>query len=161
MKLEYNVRNHLYLIFLAPILILLKFSELKRKGDPNLYNYNVVTISIIVFVLIFVFLYFYKMYVVKKYKKHGTKVQGYIVDSYVHRWGKNRNFILKFWYNNQVYTIDKLRYNKAYKFIENDLKTLNQIFSDPSQIKKYPIDIYLYNGKYSADLESVNFDGNL
>ena len=158
MKLEYNVRNHLYLIFLAPILILLKFSELKRKGDANLYNYNVVAISIIVFVLIFVFLYFYKMYVIKKYKKYGTKVQGYIIDSYVYRWGKNRNFILKFWYNNQIYTIDRLRNNKAYKFIENDLESLNQVYTDPSQIKKYPIDIYLYNGKYSADVESVRFD---
>ncbi len=158
MKLEYNVRNHLYLIFLAPILILLKFSELKRKGDANLYNYNVVAISIIVFVLIFLFLYFYKMHVIKKYKKYGTKVQGYIIDSYVYRWGKNRNFIIKFWYNNQIYTIDRLRNNKAYKFIENDLESLNQVYTDPSQIKKYPIDIYLYNGKYSADVESVRFD---
>ena len=158
MKLEYNARNHIKLLFLAPVLIFLKFCELYKKGDTNLYNYAVIVIFIVAFVLVYIIVFIYKMYVNKKFIKYGTKVQGYIVDSYFYNVRKNRNHMLKFWYDNNIYIINRVCYNDAYRFIENDLKNIKQICADLSQIKKYPLDIYLYNGKYSADLGSVKFD---
>ena len=161
MKLEYNARNHIKLLFLAPVLIFLKFYELYRKGDTNLYNYAIIVIFIVAFVLVYIIIFIYKVIVNKRFIKYGTKVQGYIVDSCFFGYNKNRNHMLKFWYDNKIYTIDKVSYNEAYRFIENDLNSIKQIYTDPSQIKKYPIDIYFYNGKYSADLGSVKFDENL
>ena len=84
-----------------------------------------------------------------------------IVDNEIYRCRKVRNYKLKFWYDNKIYTIDRLCYNEAYRYIAQDLKSIHQTCSDFSQIKKYPIDIYLYNGKYSADVESVIFNENL
>lgn len=158
MKLKYNTYNHLHILLLVPVLIFLKFYELYRKGYTDFYNYAVILIFIIAFALIYIVIFIYKMLVNKKYKKYGTKVQGYIVDSCFYGYSKNRNHMLKFWYDNKIYTIDKVSYNDAYRFIENDLKSIKNIYADPSQIRKYPIDIYIYNGKYSADLGSVKID---
>lgn len=161
MKLKYNERNNLFILLLVPVLIFLKFNELQRHHSDSSYNRMVIVIFICVFALVFVSLFIYKMVVVNRYKKHGTKVQGYIVDNEIYRCRKIRNYKLKFWYDNKIYTIDRLCYNAAYRYIAQDLKSIHQTCSDFSQIKKYPIDIYLYDGKYSADVESVKLNENL
>ena len=157
MKLKYeNSSLYILLMFvlIIPLSLYLAFVVESIPFDM------IIVVSLSTFSVAFVYylIYLYKVMIAKKYKSLGIKKQGYIVDSYIYRVKRYRNYFLIFLCDGKLHKISKLSDNTAYKFICNDMKEVYQYGNGIFKLKKYPIDVYFYNGKYCADIDSVNFN---
>lgn len=89
----------------------------------------------------------------------GEKTSGYIVSTFKYRYsigraGSRTSYGLKVLANNQIYIVDRLENNEAYKEIETKLNNI-QINNDITSFEKIPVDIYLKNDDYYVDIESI------
>ena len=104
----------------------------------------------------------------KNAKEKGEKKLGYIIDSFYIR----RHFTIS-----KIIPYEKCAFkcivdgeikdiigiygisdDDAYEYVCQELKKLKETSNDNTEIKNFPIDVYVYKNKYYFDLASVNLD---
>ena len=87
------------------------------------------------------------------------KKKGYIIGGYC-RYSEYmiHTQCLKILFENKIILISNISKNKAYNKIVDDLKNVGVVSEGTFMLKKFPIDIYIDEDDYYADLDSVKFD---
>ena len=118
---------------------------------------NVIHIVIIVGFLIIIIKNIVMVNNEHKTQKKGKKIKGYIFD--IEPWddcGYNMNpkGAIKVYVDGKIKRISKIEPNEKYEKIYNMINTMYKV-DEKINIKRIPVDVYIYNEQASIDLESA------
>jgi len=160
-----------------PIILMLVFFvfELIKLDSKNYYDFKRFT-HYCIFPLIYVIIIALMLLIsrIRDYLqnrdilKHGEKKIGYIYTVYAdiyHSSFPRRKMLfycLKVLVPDllypKVYVVKDLSYNNGYKYIARQLDNVTALSDDEFKLRTFPVDVYVKNGKYYVDVDSVKLD---